>query len=110
MLLLQSVISICFPAQCYVQSFFNLIFISAFYIFKQLTEHKNNVDTYSSSHIESLIYVQEEVVKLTEKSLNSVGNSPVLNQLKPPDELKSNILKAQAEAALKVFKNSHRQN
>lgn len=53
--------------------------------------------------------MQEEVVKLTEKSLNSVGNSPVLNQLKPPDELKSNILKAQAEAALKVLKHSHRQ-
>lgn len=57
----------------------------------------------SSSHIQSFICVQEEVVKLTEKSLNSKGNSPVLNQLKAPDELKSNILKAQAEAALKVF-------
>lgn len=47
-------------------------------------------------------------MKLTEKSLNSKGNSPVLNQLKAPDELKSNILKAQAEAALKVFKHSRR--
>nr|CAD58741.1 novel protein [Danio rerio] len=44
---------------------------------------------------------QDDVVKLTEKSLNSVSSSPVLNQLKAPDELKSNILKAQAEAALK---------
>lgn len=42
-------------------------------------------------------------MKLTEKNLNSVGSSPVLNQLKAPDELKSNILKAQAEAALRVF-------
>uniref|UniRef100_A0A9J7YH38 Band 4.1-like protein 5 n=1 Tax=Cyprinus carpio carpio TaxID=630221 RepID=A0A9J7YH38_CYPCA len=52
-------------------------------------------------------FVQEEVVKLIEKSLNSVSSSPVLNQLKAPDELKSNILKAQAEAALKVFSHSH---
>lgn len=43
------------------------------------------------------------MAKLTEKSLNSVGSSPVLNQLRSPEELKSNILKAQAEAALKVF-------
>uniref|UniRef100_A0A672TGG8 Band 4.1-like protein 5 n=1 Tax=Sinocyclocheilus grahami TaxID=75366 RepID=A0A672TGG8_SINGR len=48
-------------------------------------------------------FVQEEVVKITEKSLNSVSSSPVLNQLKAQDELKSNVLKAQAEAALKVF-------
>uniref|UniRef100_A0A8C1PMB6 Band 4.1-like protein 5 n=1 Tax=Cyprinus carpio TaxID=7962 RepID=A0A8C1PMB6_CYPCA len=52
-------------------------------------------------------FVQEEVVKLIEKSLNSVSSSPVLNQLKAPDELKSNILKAQAEAVLKVFSHSH---
>ncbi|CAB1328602.1 unnamed protein product, partial [Coregonus sp. 'balchen'] len=46
---------------------------------------------------------QEDVVKLTEKCLNSVGSSssPVLAPLRPPDDLKSNILKAQAEAALK---------
>uniref|UniRef100_A0A672TE51 Band 4.1-like protein 5 n=1 Tax=Sinocyclocheilus grahami TaxID=75366 RepID=A0A672TE51_SINGR len=50
-------------------------------------------------------FVQEEVVKITEKSLNSVSSSPVLNQLKAQDELKSNVLKAQAEAALKVFSN-----
>lgn len=50
-----------------------------------------------------LLSVQEEVMKLTEKHLNSVGSSPVLNQLKAPDELKSNILKAQAEAARKVL-------
>uniref|UniRef100_A0A8C1L0P3 Erythrocyte membrane protein band 4.1 like 5 n=1 Tax=Cyprinus carpio TaxID=7962 RepID=A0A8C1L0P3_CYPCA len=51
-----------------------------------------------------LICLQEEVAKLTEKSLNSEGSSPVLKQLRCPEELKSNILKAQAEAALKVFK------
>lgn len=44
---------------------------------------------------------QEEVLKLTEKSLSSVSSSPVLSKLKAPDELKSNILKAQAEAVLK---------
>ncbi|XP_017324785.1 band 4.1-like protein 5 isoform X3 [Ictalurus punctatus] len=43
----------------------------------------------------------EEVLKLTEKSLSSVSSSPVLSKLKAPDELKSNILKAQAEAVLK---------
>uniref|UniRef100_A0A8C1VJG3 Band 4.1-like protein 5 n=1 Tax=Cyprinus carpio TaxID=7962 RepID=A0A8C1VJG3_CYPCA len=55
-----------------------------------------------------LICLQEEVAKLTEKSLNSEGSSPVLKQLRCPEELKSNILKAQAEAALKVFKCCHR--
>uniref|UniRef100_A0A8C1KY54 Erythrocyte membrane protein band 4.1 like 5 n=1 Tax=Cyprinus carpio TaxID=7962 RepID=A0A8C1KY54_CYPCA len=45
--------------------------------------------------------VSSEVAKLTEKSLNSEGSSPVLKQLRCPEELKSNILKAQAEAALK---------
>ncbi|KAF4086771.1 hypothetical protein AMELA_G00088190 [Ameiurus melas] len=43
----------------------------------------------------------EEVLKLTEKSLSSVSSSPELSKLKAPDELKSNILKAQAEAVLK---------
>lgn len=42
-------------------------------------------------------------MKLTEKCLNSVGSSPVLAPLRPPEDLKSNILKAQAEAALKVL-------
>ncbi|MGH0139422.1 UNVERIFIED_CONTAM: hypothetical protein FKN15_002153 [Acipenser sinensis] len=45
---------------------------------------------------------REEVVKLTEKSLNNVTSSPAVAQSRPPEELKSNILKAQAEAALKV--------
>uniref|UniRef100_A0A671VRG2 Erythrocyte membrane protein band 4.1 like 5 n=1 Tax=Sparus aurata TaxID=8175 RepID=A0A671VRG2_SPAAU len=44
---------------------------------------------------------QEDVVKLTEKcGLNSAGSSsPVSTPLRPPEDLKSNILKAQAEAA-----------
>uniref|UniRef100_A0A3P8SMK7 Erythrocyte membrane protein band 4.1 like 5 n=1 Tax=Amphiprion percula TaxID=161767 RepID=A0A3P8SMK7_AMPPE len=48
--------------------------------------------------------VREDVVKLTEKcGLNSTGSSPALTPLRAPEDLKSNILKAQAEAAaLKV--------
>uniref|UniRef100_A0A8C6P9Q9 Band 4.1-like protein 5 n=1 Tax=Nothobranchius furzeri TaxID=105023 RepID=A0A8C6P9Q9_NOTFU len=43
---------------------------------------------------------QDDVVKLTEKcSLNSSGSSPVVTPLRPPEDIKSNILKAQAEAA-----------
>uniref|UniRef100_A0A3P9KDI6 Band 4.1-like protein 5 n=1 Tax=Oryzias latipes TaxID=8090 RepID=A0A3P9KDI6_ORYLA len=43
---------------------------------------------------------QEDVVKLTEKcGLNSTGSSPVVTPLRTPEDLKSNILKAQAEAA-----------
>lgn len=43
---------------------------------------------------------KEDVVKLTEKcGLNSAGGSPVVTPLRTPEDLKSNILKAQAEAA-----------
>ncbi|KAF7669031.1 hypothetical protein LDENG_00256710 [Lucifuga dentata] len=47
---------------------------------------------------------QEDMVKLTEKcGLNSTGSSPAVTPLRIPGDLKSNILKAQAEAAaLKV--------
>ncbi|KAL4618035.1 band 4.1-like protein 5 isoform X1 [Arapaima gigas] len=48
-----------------------------------------------------------DVEKLTEKSLNSVGISPGLTPLRPHEELKSNILKAQVEAALKVRTHAH---
>uniref|UniRef100_A0A8C6VTW2 Band 4.1-like protein 5 n=1 Tax=Nothobranchius furzeri TaxID=105023 RepID=A0A8C6VTW2_NOTFU len=53
---------------------------------------------------------QDDVVKLTEKcSLNSSGSSPVVTPLRPPEDIKSNILKAQAEAAaLKVGNRNHR--
>ncbi|KAJ3592139.1 hypothetical protein NHX12_007268 [Muraenolepis orangiensis] len=43
---------------------------------------------------------QKELGKLSDKSvLSSVGSSPVVAPRRPPEELKSNILKAQAEAA-----------
>lgn len=47
---------------------------------------------------------QEDVVKVTEKcGLSSTGSSPNVTPLRTPEDLKSNILKAQAEAAaLKV--------
>ncbi|XP_061774327.1 band 4.1-like protein 5 isoform X2 [Nerophis ophidion] len=43
---------------------------------------------------------QEDVVKLAEKcGLKSAASSPVVTPLRTPDDLKSNILKAQSEAA-----------
>lgn len=51
---------------------------------------------------------QEDVVKLTEKCLNSVGSSSVPSPLRPPEDLKRNIIKAQAQAALKVLNTSVR--
>ncbi|XP_043987940.1 band 4.1-like protein 5 isoform X4 [Gambusia affinis] len=43
---------------------------------------------------------QDDVVKLTEKCvLNSAGSSPIVTPLHTSEDLKSNILKAQAEAA-----------
>ncbi|KAM9364652.1 band 4.1-like protein 5 [Pholidichthys leucotaenia] len=53
---------------------------------------------------------QEDVMKLTEKcGLNSTGGSPVVTPLRTPEDLKSNILKAQAEAvaALKAPLEEH---
>ncbi|XP_026073848.1 band 4.1-like protein 5 isoform X3 [Carassius auratus] len=67
---------------------------------KQLEIENTPVSAPARTNVNLNMNNQEEVVKLTEKSLNSVSSSPVLNQLKA-DELKSNILKAQAEAALK---------
>ncbi|XP_043104693.1 band 4.1-like protein 5 isoform X4 [Puntigrus tetrazona] len=68
---------------------------------KQLEIENTPVSAPARTNVNLNMNNQEEVAKLTEKSLNSVGSSPVLNQLKCPEELKSNILKAQAEAALK---------
>ncbi|XP_077436089.1 band 4.1-like protein 5 isoform X5 [Vanacampus margaritifer] len=64
---------------------------------------KNNVN------INMVMNNQEDIVKLREKScLNSAGSSPVVTPLRAPDDLKSNILKAQAEAAtLKVGLEEH---
>ncbi|KAF3842913.1 hypothetical protein F7725_001762 [Dissostichus mawsoni] len=63
-----------------------------------LTTPKNNIN------VNMAMNNQEDVVKLTEKcALNSTGSSPAVTPLCVPEELKSNILKAQAEAAaLKV--------
>ncbi|XP_029314706.1 band 4.1-like protein 5 [Cottoperca gobio] len=55
---------------------------------------KNNVN------VNMAMNNQEDVVKLTEKcGLSSTGSSPVVTPLFVPEDLKSNILKAQAEAA-----------
>uniref|UniRef100_A0A671KLT0 Band 4.1-like protein 5 n=1 Tax=Sinocyclocheilus anshuiensis TaxID=1608454 RepID=A0A671KLT0_9TELE len=72
---------------------------------KQLEIENTPVSAPARTNVNLNMNNQEEVVKITEKSLNSVSSSPVLNQLKAQDELKSNVLKAQAEAALKVFSN-----
>ncbi|XP_033965600.1 band 4.1-like protein 5 isoform X2 [Pseudochaenichthys georgianus] len=59
-----------------------------------LTTPKNNIN------VNMTMNNQEDVVKLTEKcALNSTGSSPAITPLYVPEELKSNILKAQAEAA-----------
>ncbi|XP_067299996.1 band 4.1-like protein 5 isoform X2 [Pseudorasbora parva] len=79
----------------------NLTLTEAAARLKQLEIENTPVSTPARTNVNLNMNNQEEVVKLIEKSLNSVGNSPVLNQLKAPDELKSNILKAQAEAAIK---------
>ncbi|XP_052421797.1 band 4.1-like protein 5 isoform X3 [Carassius gibelio] len=68
---------------------------------KQLEIENTPVSAPARTNVNLIMNNQEEVAKLTEKSLNSEGSSPVLNQLRCPEELKSNILKAQAEAALK---------
>ncbi|XP_042587052.1 band 4.1-like protein 5 isoform X1 [Cyprinus carpio] len=68
---------------------------------KQLEIEITPVSAPARTNVNVIMNNQEEVAKLTEKSLNSEGSSPVLKQLRCPEELKSNILKAQAEAALK---------
>ncbi|NXI32340.1 E41L5 protein, partial [Sterrhoptilus dennistouni] len=50
------------------------------------------------------INVQDEVVKLTDKCLNNAIESPIVAAKWLPADLKSNILKAQAEAVHKVGK------
>ncbi|KAF5899614.1 band 4.1-like protein 5 isoform X1, partial [Clarias magur] len=68
---------------------------------KQLEIESTPTSAPALSNVNVNMNNQEEVLKLTEKSLSSVSSSPVLSQLKAPDELKSNILKAQAEAVLR---------
>ncbi|KAB5576793.1 hypothetical protein PHYPO_G00202600 [Pangasianodon hypophthalmus] len=68
---------------------------------KQLEIESTPTSAPARSNVNVNMNNQEDVLKLTEKSLSSVSSSPVLSQLKAPDELKSNILKAQAEAVLR---------
>ncbi|KAH0621286.1 hypothetical protein JD844_022408 [Phrynosoma platyrhinos] len=56
----------------------------------------------SQSNININVNKQEEVVKLTEKCLNNAMESPVSTSVRLPPDIKSNILKAQAEAGHKV--------
>ncbi|KAK2906281.1 band 4.1-like protein 5 isoform X1 [Channa argus] len=59
-----------------------------------LPSARNNVNVYMAMNN------QEDVVKITEKcALSSTGSSPIVTPLRTPEDLKSNILKAQAEAA-----------
>ncbi|XP_036400862.1 band 4.1-like protein 5 [Megalops cyprinoides] len=74
---------------------------------KQLELESVPVSAPSRPNINLNMNNQEDVVKLTEKCLGSVSGSPVLTPLRPPEDLKSNILKAQAEAALKGTKEEH---
>uniref|UniRef100_A0A667Z783 Erythrocyte membrane protein band 4.1 like 5 n=1 Tax=Myripristis murdjan TaxID=586833 RepID=A0A667Z783_9TELE len=71
-----------------------------------------NVNMAMNNQVDSwriCLYSIHDVVKLTEKcGLSSVGSSPVVTPLRPPEDLKSNILKAQVEAAaLKVSDRIH---
>uniref|UniRef100_A0A674GZ78 Band 4.1-like protein 5 n=1 Tax=Taeniopygia guttata TaxID=59729 RepID=A0A674GZ78_TAEGU len=69
---------------------------------KQLeTEHSSPVPT-ERPNIN--INVQDEVVKLTDKCLNNAIESPIVAAKWLPADLKSNILKAQAEAGHKAGK------
>jgi len=46
----------------------------------------------------NIFHVQDEVVKLTDKCLNNAIESPIAAATWLPADMKSNILKAQAEA------------
>uniref|UniRef100_A0A3B4EIZ0 FERM domain-containing protein n=1 Tax=Pygocentrus nattereri TaxID=42514 RepID=A0A3B4EIZ0_PYGNA len=72
---------------------------------KQLEIESTSVSA-ARSNVNLNMNNQDDVLKLTDKSLSSVSSSPALSQLTAPDELKSNILKAQAEAVLRVLTHS----
>uniref|UniRef100_A0A673XP73 Erythrocyte membrane protein band 4.1 like 5 n=1 Tax=Salmo trutta TaxID=8032 RepID=A0A673XP73_SALTR len=72
---------------------------------KQLELHSLSLPVPSRANLN--MNNQEDVVKLTEKCLNSVGSSSVPSPLRPPEDLKSNIIKAQAQAALKSSQEEH---
>ncbi|XP_076857410.1 band 4.1-like protein 5 isoform X1 [Brachyhypopomus gauderio] len=67
---------------------------------KQLEAETITTCSPAHSNINVNMNNQDDVLKLAEKVLNSVG-SPALTHLKSPDQLKSNVLKAQAEALLR---------
>ncbi|XP_051786273.1 band 4.1-like protein 5 isoform X2 [Erpetoichthys calabaricus] len=70
---------------------------------KQLEIESLSIPSPPRANINLNMNNQEEVVKLTEKSLSSVTSSPMtVTASRVPEDLKSNILKAQVEAALKV--------
>ncbi|XP_007494114.1 band 4.1-like protein 5 isoform X1 [Monodelphis domestica] len=68
----------------------------------KLLEMENCSSTSSKPNININVNKQEEVVKLTEKCLNNVIESPGSSSLRIPPDIKSNILKAQVEAVHKV--------
>ncbi|XP_051937419.1 band 4.1-like protein 5 isoform X4 [Hippocampus zosterae] len=76
---------------------------------KQLELESSPRLTRNNVNINMVMNNQEDIVKLREKCcLNSAGSSPVVTPLRTPGDLKSNILKAQAEAAtLKVGLEEH---
>ncbi|XP_009867747.1 PREDICTED: band 4.1-like protein 5, partial [Apaloderma vittatum] len=77
-------------------------FEETFLKLKQLeTEHSSPVPTERPN---LNINVQDEVVKLTDKCLNNAIDSPVAAAAWLPADIKSNILKAQAEAGHKVVR------
>ncbi|KAK3569366.1 hypothetical protein QTP86_026865 [Hemibagrus guttatus] len=80
----------------------NLCLNDAAALLQQLEIESMPTSASARSNINVNMNNQEDVLKLTEKSLSSVSGSPVLSHLKASDELKSNILKAQAEAVLRV--------
>ncbi|KFO62686.1 Band 4.1-like 5, partial [Corvus brachyrhynchos] len=78
------------------------IFEDTFLKLKQLeTERSSPVPTERPN---VNINIQDEVVKLTDKCLNNAIESPIVAAKWLPADLKSNILKAQAEAGHKVGK------
>uniref|UniRef100_A0A8C7HGK8 Band 4.1-like protein 5 n=1 Tax=Oncorhynchus kisutch TaxID=8019 RepID=A0A8C7HGK8_ONCKI len=72
---------------------------------KQLELHSLSLPVPSRANLN--MNNQEDVVKLTEECLNSVASSSVPSPLRPPEDLKRNIIKAQAQAALKSSLEEH---
>ena len=69
-----------------------LLFVLGLHLSKRLSS--------SVSNCFCVCLCEKELGKLSDKSvLGAVGSSPVVTPRRPPEELKSNILKAQAEAA-----------